>query len=82
MQHTPAKLKRWSAGFVIRRIQFDSGRWLLPVKLMRTSTRLVSERHSVRGRGPALTEAGNGVRTRDLDLGKIALFRLSYTRMI
>ncbi len=28
-----------------------------------------------------LTGAGNEARTRDLDLGKVALYQLSYTRM-
>ncbi len=31
---------------------------------------------------PFIIGAGNEVRTRDLDLGKVALYQLSYTRIV
>jgi hypothetical protein len=31
-------------------------------------------------RGPEFLGAGDGIRTRDIDLGKVALYQLSYSR--
>ncbi len=55
---------------VIRR---KLGKWISP------AASLLSGSRSVRGNGKDIG-AGDGIRTRDIDLGKVALYQLSYSR--